>query len=179
LKKFDDQNVASGKAAATVASQFVQQQLHHMRNNESTDRAYDKAAAWLVDNGKRVLANADPALKKAGSAPTEALPPVELFERVMSQQSNLVDEVLKAAGKSGDDKFRGLPPYRDFRTGAQRAALAARAASKEPKYPSGYITADEADKPVAQAEPSLLDSEAGQAAVAKHVATPKTPEQLK
>lgn len=172
LKRFDDKNVAAGTATHTVAAQFVTQQLHLMRNNVSADRAYQVATAWLLENGHKVLSKADPKVSTAGEVPDMAVPPVEQFNRVMAQQSMLLDTVLASVTGDKDDKFRGLPPYRDFRTEEERAAITSRAGSTDVKYPVGYTSGDEGGADSSSTSSILGDPDSVDEVISKTVTPP-------
>jgi len=156
LKAFDDANVAASRAAATVTAQFVDRQLAHLRAQRDTETAYTMAVGEIVKDGRQVLTRALPSLRGAGVVNPDVVPPRDQFARVMAAQAALLDGALKAAAKVTDDRLRGLPPYRDFRTPAARAALAARAASTEPRMPApDYTSSDESSAAAAAAAKPL------------------------
>lgn len=99
LRTVDARNFARGRPQS-VASEFVAEQLRHMRADKAENASFDAASRWLVENGPAVLRKVDPKLAGDDAAPAGSKPPADLFARALNMQQEMMRSVLKAEARA-------------------------------------------------------------------------------
>jgi len=153
LKHVDERSFARGRTSS-VASEFVAEQLQHMRADTSEPQSFDVASRWLVENGRRVLRKVDPTLVGGAEIDASVLPPQDVFHKVLAIQSELLKNALdeEEALRRGQ-RQRELPPHRTFLSTEEVHAIGQRVARRaDPVFPvappSPEYEYDELDKRV-------------------------------